>query len=87
MICVQLGNKFDWLGLVYGLVYLTLVLPCGRIGQEKQETDEEYDEDCVKEGFQLARVKFDRDGERGREALGMRNCSINLLNELELELA
>ena len=87
MICVQLGHKFDWLGLVYGLVYLILVLASGRIGQEKQETDEEYDEDCVKEGFQLARVKFDRDGETGREALGMRNCSINLLNESELELA
>ena len=24
------------------------------------ETDEERDEDCVEEGFQLARVKFDR---------------------------
>ena len=31
------------------------------------ETDEERDEDCVEEGFQLARVKFDRDGERDRE--------------------
>ena len=29
------------------------------IGQNR-ETDEENDEDCVKKGFQLARVKFDR---------------------------
>ena len=27
------------------------------------ETHEEQDEDCVKEGFQLARLKFHRDGE------------------------
>ena len=29
------------------------------VGQNR-ETDEENDEDCVKKGFQLARVKFDR---------------------------
>ena len=32
-------------------------------------------------------VKFDRDGEGGREALGMGNCSINIQDKLELELA
>ena len=42
------------------------------------ETDEEHDEDCAEEGFQLARVKFDRDGEGGREGLGMENCIINI---------
>ena len=47
------------------------------IGQNR-ETDEEYEEDCVEEGCQLARVKFDRDGEGGREALGMGNCCINI---------
>ena len=53
------------------------------VGQNR-ETDEEHDEDCVKEGFQLARVRFDREGEGGREALGMRNCSINILVGSEL---
>ena len=47
------------------------------VGQNR-ETNEERDEDCV---------KFDRDGEGGKEAPGMRNCSINILNESELELA
>ena len=32
---------------------------------ESKETDEEHDEDCVEEGFQLARVKFNIDGEGG----------------------
>ena len=48
-----------------------------RVGKNR-ETDEQHDEDCVEEGFQLAGVKFDRDGETGREALGMGNCSINI---------
>ena len=47
------------------------------VGQNR-ETDEEYDEDCVEEGFQLARVKVDKDGKRGREALRMANCCINI---------
>ena len=45
------------------------------VGQIR-ETNEEHDENCVVDGFQLTRVKFDRDGEGGREALGMGNCSI-----------
>ena len=53
----------------------------------EKETNEEYDEDWVEEGFQLARLKFDRDGVRHREALGMVNCSINIWDEWELELA
>ena len=32
------------------------------VGQNR-EADEEHDGDCVEEGFQLARVKFDRDDE------------------------
>ena len=44
---------------------------------EKRETDKEHDEDCVEDGFQLIRVKFDRVGEGSREALGLQNCSIN----------
>ena len=55
------------------------------IGQNR-ETDEENDEDCVKKGFQLARVKFDRDGERDREALGIGSCSINILVGSEMKL-
>ena len=56
------------------------------VGQNR-ETDEEHDEDCVEGGFQLARVKFDRDGERGRETLGMGKGSINIWRGSELELA
>ena len=48
-----------------------------QVGQNR-ETNEEHDEYCVEKGFNLARVKFDRDGEGGREALGMGNCSINV---------
>ena len=50
------------------------------------ETDEEHDEDCVEEGFQLARVKLDEDGEGSKEALGMGNRSIKIWDESELEL-
>ena len=42
--------------------------------RQNRETNEEHDQDCVKEGFQLVRVKFDKDGEGDREALGMGNC-------------
>ena len=54
---------------------------------KNRETSEEHDEDCVEEGFQLARVKFDRDGEVGSEALGMGNRSINISDGSELDLA
>ena len=49
--------------------------------------NEEHDEDCVEERFQLARVKFDIDGKWGREALGMRYCAINICDGSELKLA
>ena len=47
----------------------------------------EHDKDYVEEGFQLVRVKFDRDGKEGRGTLVMRYCSINNWNGLELKLA
>ena len=47
------------------------------VGQNK-ETNEEYHEDCVEEGFQLARVGFDSDGEGCRETRGIGNCSVNI---------
>ena len=47
------------------------------VGQNK-ETDEKCNENCVEEGFQLARVKLDRDDERAREALSVGNCIINI---------
>ena len=53
----------------------------------KEETNEEYNEDWVEEGFEMARLKFDRDGVGHREALGMVNCTINIWDESELELA
>ena len=55
-----------------------------QVGQNR-ETTEEHNEDCVEEGFNLARVKFDRDGEGDREALGMGNCSINVWDGSKLE--
>ena len=51
------------------------------------ETDEKHDEDCVEEGFPLARVKIDRNDEGDREALVKRNFSINIWGGSELELA
>ena len=42
------------------------------------ETDEEHDEDCIEGEFQLARIKYERDNEGGREALGAGNCSVNI---------
>ena len=52
------------------------MVACGR--KKNRKTDEEHDENCVKEGFQLARAKFDRDGERTMEAAGMGYFSINI---------
>ena len=46
--------------------------------KKNRKTEEEHDEDCIEEGFQLDSVKFDRAGERGRKALGMGNCSISI---------
>ena len=65
---------------------------------QNSETDEEHDEDSVEEWFQLAMIKYDRNGEggrekydsdveRARETLGVGNCSINIRDGSELELA
>ena len=56
------------------------------IGQNR-ETDKDSDEDCVEEGFLLAKVKLGKDSERGRGNLGMGNHSINIWDGSELELA
>ena len=45
---------------------------------QNRETDEEHDEDCVEEGFQLARAKLNRYGKGGRKAIDIENCSINI---------
>ena len=45
--------------------------------EQNRETDEEHDAYCVKEGFQLARVTFNRDSKEGREVLGMEYRNIN----------
>ena len=47
------------------------------VGQNR-ETNEEHDEDCIEEGFQLARIKYHRGSEGGREALGVGNCNVNI---------
>ena len=63
----------------YGFVYPILAMACDRMGVgQNRETNKEYDENCVEEGFQLDRVKFDRDRKGGREALGVGYCSINI---------
>ena len=46
-------------------------------GKKNRETDEEHDENCVDEGFELARANFDRDGKGGEEALVIGYCSSN----------
>ena len=68
--------------LAYHMVWYipnTCVVACGWIGVgHNRETDEEHDEDCVEDGFQLASVKFDRDGEGGREALDIGTRSVTI---------
>ena len=55
--------------------------------RQNRKIDKEHDEDCVEEGFQLAKAKYTKDGEGGREALVVRNCGINIWDGLELKLA
>ena len=55
------------------------------VGQNR-ETDKEDDEDCA-EGGSVDSGKFYRDGEGGREALGIENCSIIISDSSELKLA
>ena len=66
-----------WLGILFGLSNNCDSVWSNGVGQNR-ETDEEHDEDCIEEGFQLARIKYDRDSEGGREAPFVGNCSINI---------
>ena len=76
----------DWLGICFGLFNTCGGVWLNWVGQIR-ETNEERDENYVVDGFHLTRVKFDRDGEGGREALGMGNCSIIIWYGSELESA
>ena len=64
----------------YGDVWSNLV-------DQNMEIDEEHSEDSVEKRCPLARVKFGRDGEGGRKALGMGKFSINIWDGSELKLA
>ena len=66
-----------WLDICFGLSNTCDCVWSNGVGRNR-ETDEKHAEDCGEEGLQLAGVKFDRDGEGGREALGLGNCSINI---------
>ena len=45
---------------------------------ENRVTNEEHEDNCFEESFQLTRGTFDRDGEGGGEALGMWYSSIKI---------
>ena len=54
-------------------IYFGVSNTCGGVRSngvgENREIDEEHDKDCVKEGLQFARVKFDRGGAGSRKAV------------------
>ena len=66
-----------WTSICFGIFNTCGGAWSNRVGQNR-ETDEEHDEDGFEEEFQLARPKFERDDEGGREALGTGNCSISI---------
>ena len=66
-----------WLAIWFGISSTCGGMWFNGVGQNR-ETYEEHNKDCVEEGFQLTRLKFDRDGEEGREVLGMGDRSINI---------
>ena len=66
-----------WLDICFGLSNTCDDVWSNEVGQNSI-TYEKHDEDCVKEVFQLAMVKCDRDVERGREALSVGKYSINI---------
>ena len=74
-----------WLGIWFGISNTCGVWSNG-VGQDR-ENDEEHDEECAEEGFQLTRVKFDINGAGGGEALGMGYSSINIWDGSGLKLA
>ena len=65
-----------WLGIWFGISNNCGMWSAG-VGK-KRETDEEHDEYCVEEGFQLTSEKFDRDGEGDREDEGKEYGSVNI---------
>ena len=76
-------NLFGWVWhMVCYIQYLWWRVVEG-VGQNR-ETDKVHDENCVEEGFQLDSITFGRDGER---VLSTENCSINIWDRSELELA
>ena len=85
--CIQLDNKFYWFRFAHGLVYPILAAVCGRMGQDKIGKPIKKMMKIVLKRVQQAKVKFYRDGEEGREVLGMENCSIIICDGSELELA
>ena len=66
-----------WLGICFVISNTCDGMSSNGVGLNR-ETDEKRDEGCCKEGFQLARVKLDRNGKEGREVLSMGNGSINI---------
>ena len=68
MICLELIIKFDrfWITIYFCISHICGGVRSNGVGKNRK-TNEEHDEDCAEEGFQLTRVKFDVDG--GREAL------------------
>ena len=70
--------ELEWNLVCYiKLLCFTLCAWSHRVRQSGK-TDEEHEEHCAEKRFQLAKVKFDREGENDREALGMGYCSINI---------
>ena len=79
-------NWQAWFSICFGISNNCGGVWWNEVGQNK-ETDEELGKDCVEEGFPLARVKLDRDGGGGRQALVMGNFNINISVGPELKLA
>ena len=70
--------ELEWNLVCYiKLLCFTLCAWSHRVRQSRK-TDKEHEEHCAEKRFQLAKVKFDREGENDREALGMGYCSINI---------
>ena len=55
-----------WVAIWFGISNTCGGVWLNGVGQ-KRETNEEHDEDCVEEEFQLAMVKLDKDGEGDRK--------------------
>ena len=75
MICVELNIKFDrfWITICFCISNACGGVRSNGVGKNR-ETNEQHDEDCAEEGFQLARLKFDLMMEAGK-LYG--NCSVN----------